>query len=208
MLVSNRDAGVNVIPTIRMISAASSQGIIVLQQPLESLSFWQNWCRNYSRHGFAWIQHSHAKYQGGVEFLAGSLNLGYPPPTTRGRDGATVRTAAAGQDWDWGNGLGSHKGGAKSAGEVPRAGSEGAGLGKGVRLRGAGCWIPLGLWLQCALTVTARRSSRAGRGGRRGERGPGDSGTAVGLGRAGRGERLGGWSFLEVCLPPRVVASS
>eukprot|EP00072_Mus_musculus_P034988 XP_006503366.1 PREDICTED: metalloendopeptidase OMA1, mitochondrial isoform X5 [Mus musculus] len=135
-----------------MISAASSQGIIVLQQPLESLSFWQNWCRNYSRHGFAWIQHSHAKYQGGVEFLAGSLNLGYPPPTTRGRDGATVRTAAAGQDWDWGNGLGSHKGGAKSAGEVPRAGSEGAGLGKGVRLRGAGCWIPLGLWLQCALT--------------------------------------------------------
>ena len=30
-------------------------------------------------------------------------------------------------------------------------------VGKGVRLRGAGCWIPLGLWLQCALTITKQK---------------------------------------------------
>lgn len=78
----------------------------------------------------------------------------------------------------------SSKGGAKGSSEVPRAGSEGAGLGKDVRLRGAGSWIRLRLRLECALTVTARRSSRAGRGGRRWGAGPGGSETAVGMDRA------------------------
>lgn len=96
---------------------------------------------------------------------------------------------------------GFHKGGAKGAREVPRAGSEGAGLGKGVRLRAAGCWIPPGLRLECALTVTARHSSRAGRGGRRWGAGPGDAGTTVGMGRAGRA-RTARWVELSGSLPP------
>lgn len=86
-------------------------------------------------------------------------------------------------------------------GRSPGQEVRGRGLGKVCACAEPAAGFPLGLRLECVLSVTARCSSRAGRRGRRWGTGPGSSGTAVGMGRAGRA-RTARWVELPGSLSP------
>lgn len=130
---SNWNARINVTPVIKTISAVQLQitASPSSSSPWNRFPFGQNWCRNYCRRGSAETQHSQGRVVPGWWLIPE-----YPPSATRVCCDTTVRRGRTGS-WTWWTGQAEphHVGGAKGSREVPRAGSEWAGLGKSVRLR-------------------------------------------------------------------------